>query len=149
MRSKFQYNIQAYDDLHALVGKRTKTFSLNIAVCSESGLRDFTMQQLETAHEQVELVPFWPYDSNVFEHVRQSTPPGPHDAVFVSGLGDAIASGYETQALFDTLNLSPDHWKAWFPYPVIFWVSDHTASILREQAKDFWEWLEGVYRLDC
>lgn len=149
MRSDFHYNTQAFEALRAHVGVRTKTFSLNVAVCSDSGLRDFLMQQLETTCSHIEVVPFWPYSSDVFAHVHQSTPPGPHDAVFVSGLGDAIASGYETQALFDTLNTSPDNWKAWFPYPVIFWVSQHTADILRIQAKDFWEWLEGVYRLEA
>ena len=148
MRSDYQYNLEAFDQLQAHVGIATKTFSLNIAVCSDSGLRDFIMQLLDTLHPSIELVPFWPYSSDVFEHVHQSTPPGPHDAVFVSGIGDAIASGYETEALFNTLNLSPDHWKAWFPYPVIFWVSEQTADILRAEAKDFWEWLEGVYRLE-
>jgi hypothetical protein len=148
MRSKYHYNTQAYDQLHALVGARTKTFSLNLAICDDSRLRDYTMQQLESTYTGVQVVPFWPYDSNVFQHVRQATPPGPHDAVFVSGLGDAIASGYQTQALFDTLNQSPDNWKAWFPYPIIFWTSTHTADILRHQAKDFWEWLQAIHRLE-
>ncbi len=106
------------------------------------------MHQLEAAYDSIEVITFWPYTSDIFEHVHQAVPNGPHDAVFVSGIDDAIASGHELQALYTTLNLSPDRWKAWFPYPVIFWVSHDTANTLREDAKDFWEWLEGIYRLD-
>lgn len=148
MSSKYHYSASAFEDLRSQVGSQTKTFSLNLAVCDDNTLRDFLVHQLETAYTQIEIVAFWPYSDNVFEHVHERIQRGPHDAVFISGLDDALASGQSMDDLYDNLNRSPGRWKAWFACPVVFWVSNETADTLRAEAKDFWEWLEAIYRLE-
>jgi len=95
-----------------------------------------------------EVVSFWPYSEDVFEHVHEKVGEGPRDAIFIYGLDDAIASGADSASLYRKLNASPDRWKAWFACPIIFWVDKPTEEILRNEAKDFWEWLTGHYRLD-
>ena len=61
MRSKFTYNTQAFENLEAHVAVQTKTFSLNIAVCSDASLRDHLMRELESTCSHIEVVAFWPY----------------------------------------------------------------------------------------
>lgn len=148
MSSDFQYSANVFAGLQLQVGSRTKTFSLNLAVCDDTTLRDFLVHQLEAAYNQIEIVSFWPYTDNIFDHVRDNMKHGPHDAVFVSGLDDALASGQSLEELFVNLNRSPGRWKAWFACPVVFWVSNATADSLRAKSKDFWEWLEAIYRLE-
>ena len=148
MRNDYHYSASVFSDLQLQVGSRTKTFSLNLAIVDDATLRDFLVHQLEAAYSEIQFVPFWPYTSNVFDHVRDSVPHGPHDAIFVSGLDDALASGQSLVELYRNLNLSPGRWKAWFACPVVFWVSNATADSLRSESKDFWEWLESIYRLE-
>ncbi len=149
MTPEYRYNSQFFSDMQIQVGSPTKTFSLNLAVCSDVTLRDFLVQQLESAYSEVAIVSFWPYSIDVFEHVHEATGAGPHDAVFVSGLDDVLASGQSLEELYTKLNRSPVRWKAWFACPIVFWVSEQTADTLREEAKDFWEWLESIYRLEA
>lgn len=148
MSGDFNYSVSVFEDLRLHVGSQTKTFSLNLAICDDNTLRDFLVHQLEASYSQIEIVSFWPYTDEVFEHVHERIQHGPHDAVFVSGLDDALASGQSLDDLYDKLNRSPGRWKAWFAYPVVFWVSNATADTLRDEARDFWEWLESIYRLE-
>lgn len=148
MNPDFRYNVSSFDDLRILVGSPQKSFSLNAAVCSDLTLRDFLAGQLSAAYNQIAVVSFWPYSDDLFDHVRNEAKTGLYDAVFVSGLDDALASGIEIEDLLANLNLSPQRWKAWFPFPVVFWMSTETADHLRRDAKDFWEWMETVYRLE-
>jgi hypothetical protein len=148
MENKYQYNVSAFADLQLQVGSQTKTYSLNIAICADSTLRDFLVHQLEAAYPQIEIISFWPYTDDIFEHVHDQIKPGPHDAVFVSGLDDAIASDQMMDDFYTNLNQSIKRWKAWFACPVVFWISHRTADTLRDEAKDFWEWLEAIYRLE-
>lgn len=149
MTPDYRYNSKFFADMQIQVGSQTKTFSLNLAVCSDATLRDFLVHQLESAYSQVSIVSFWPYSSDLFEHVHEAAGQGPHDAVFVSGLDDVLASGQDLENLYTNLNRSPERWKAWFACPIIFWVSDETADALRAESKDFWEWLETIYRLEA
>lgn len=148
MSDDYHYNASVFEELQLQVGSQTKVFSLNLAICDDSTLRDFLVHQLEAAYNQIEIISFWPYTDNVFEQVQEKIQNGPHDAIFVSGLDDALASGQALEELHHNLNRSPGRWKAWFACPIIFWVSNDTADTLRSEAKDFWEWLETIYRLE-
>lgn len=148
MTPDYRYNITSFEDLQILVGSPQKKFSLNAAICSDLPLRDFLMNQLSAAYSQIVIISFWPYSDDLFDHVREETSVGLHDAVFVSGLDDALASGIDIAELLEKLNSSPPRWKAWFPFPIVFWMSAETAERLRKEARDFWEWMETVYRLE-
>ena len=148
MSPEYRYNITSFEDLQILVGSPLKKFSLNAAVCSELPLRDFLVSQLLAAYGQVSVVSFWPYTDDLFDHVREEVSTGLHDAIFVSGLDDALASGIDIAEMLQNLNSSPPRWKAWFPLPVIFWMSAETAERLQNEARDFWEWMEAIYRLE-
>lgn len=148
MRPEYRYNITSFEDLQILVGSPQKRFSLYAAVCSDLTLRDFLVNQLFAAYNQIAIVSFWPYSDDLFDHVRSEASVGLHDAIFVSGLDDALASGIDISPLLQKLNESPPRWKAWFPFPVVFWMSEETAERLRKEARDFWEWMESVYRLE-
>lgn len=148
MKNDYRYSASVFSELQLHVGCQTKTFSLNLAICDDPTLRDFLVHQLEVAYSEIQIIPFWPYTNDVFDHVRDNVPHGPHDSIFVSGLDDALSSEQPLKELYTNLNLSPGRWKAWFACPVIFWVSNDTADSLRSESKDFWEWLESIYRLD-
>ena len=134
--------------LRGLVAQSPRSFSLNLAVCDGAALRNAAVRQLRADFPAIEAVALWPYDKNVFDHVRSSASNEPKDALFVFGLDDALAADIDRPALLSGLNASPPRWKAWFACPVVFWVDHHTADILRLHAPDFWEWQQEVYRLD-
>jgi hypothetical protein len=135
--------------LRELVAESPRSFSLNIAICDDSALRNTAVRQLRSEFPTVDAVSLWPYDKDVFDHVHAAAAPEPKDALFVFGLDDALAADIDRPALLAGLNASPPRWKAWFACPVVFWVERHTADILRLHAPNFWEWQAGVYRLDA
>jgi len=139
---------EAFAGLDVTVGVSPRSFSLNVAVCDDPALRDALFRQLTARHGDIETVALWPYESEVFEHVHARMSDRPRDALFVVGLEDALAADIDRAALLAHLSASPPRWKAWFACPVVFWVDAHTASILRANAPDFWEWQTGVFRLD-
>jgi hypothetical protein len=134
--------------LRGLIGQSPRSFSLDLVLCDDASLRNAAVRQLRAEFPAVEAVALWPYDKDVFDHVRSATVDGPRDALFIFGLDDALAADIDRAALLAGLNASPLRWKAWFACPVVFWVDRHTADILRLRAPDFWEWQADVYRLD-
>ncbi len=144
----YKYHADQLEALRALMAASPRTFSLNLAVCSDSTLRDLLVQQLQAGFPAIEIVSFWPYTVDLFEHVHAAMSPSPKDALFVSGLEDALNAGIDHATLLATLNSSPPRWRAWFACPVVFWINAQTAHTLRDQAKDFWEWQTGLFRID-
>lgn len=145
----YRYQAGAVEALRALVDQTPRTFSLNLAVCTDTTLRSLLVQQIQAAYPTVEVISFWPYTDNLFEHVHAAMSDHPRDALFVAGLEDALDAGVHHDELLSTLNSSPPRWKAWFACPVVFWVDDATADTLRAEAPDFWEWQTGLFRLDA
>jgi len=148
MATPLSYDVAAFNALQKLVGTQPRRFSLNMAVCSDASLRATLAQQLMAAWSNIEVVSFWPYSEDVFEHVHETLDEGPRDAIFIYGLDDAVASSADPVSLYHKLNVSPERWKAWFACPIIFWVDKPSEETLRDEAKDFWEWLTGHFRLD-
>ena len=138
----------ALGELRLLLSEQPSSFSLNLAICNDTSLRSGLVQQLCEKFREIEIISFWPYSENLFEHVRERMEEGPRDALFVAGLEDALAADIDHNALLDQLNSSPPRWKAWFACPVILWIDDITADFLRHHAPDFWEWQSGLFRLD-
>lgn len=145
---KSRYDASEVGAIRALVSETPRTFSLNLAVCDDPALRDLLVRQLDVDFPAIEIVSLWPYESDVFEHVRAAISDAPKDALFVAGVDDALNADIDRPALLRSLDASPERWKAWFACPVIFWVDAHTADILRQQARDFWEWQTHIFRLD-
>ena len=138
----------AVGELRLLLSERPSCFSLNLAISNDTALRDQLVKQLCEMVESIEIISFWPYSENLFEHVHERMEDGPRDALFVAGLEDALAADIDRNALLAQLNSSPPRWKAWFACPIVFWIDDTTADILRHHAPDFWEWQSGLFRLD-
>ena len=145
----YRYQAGQLEALRALIATSPRSFSLNLAVCTDSALRSLLVQQLQAGFPAIEVVSFWPYTVDLFEHVHAAMSTSPKDALFVSGLEDALNAGIDQATLLATLNSSPQRWRAWFACPVVFWVNEQTADTLREEAKDFWEWQSGVFRIDA
>jgi len=143
------YRTDEMEALRSLIAASPGAFTLNLAICTDTALRSHLAQELQSAFPAIELVSFWPYTSDLFEHVHRTTAAQPRDALFVSGLEDALDADIDRAALLATLNTSPPRWKAWFACPVIFWMNGPTADLLREEARDFWEWQTGLFRLDA
>jgi len=148
MPEPYSYNIASFEELQSLISKQPRTFSLNLVVCSDSTLRSFLVQQIEAAFNQIDSVSFWPYSDDLFEHVHEKVGEGPKDSIFIFGLDDALATDQNHDSMFRKLDHSPNRWKAWFACPVIFWINSETEKILLDEAKDFWEWQTGLFRLD-
>lgn len=144
-----RYDADQFEALQALVAHSPGAFSLNLAICSDTTLRTELVKRLQDEFPTIELISFWPYSSDLFEHVHTRMTPEPKDALFVIGLEDALGSGIDRAELLATLNSSPPRWKAWFACPVVFWVNAKTADMLREESKDFWEWQTGLFRIDA
>ena len=145
---RYRYRADEVEALWALVAASPATFSLNLAICSDTALRSLIAQQIQAAFPEIEVISFWPYTSDLFKHVHAAISDQPRDALFVSGLEDALNADIDRASLLDTLNVSPPRWKAWFACPVVFWMNGETADTLRDEAKDFWEWQTGLFRLD-
>lgn len=143
------YSKDQFAALRSLIAQSPAAFSLNLTICSDTALRTQLVQQLTDAFNTIELISFWPYSSDLFEHVHARMSSEPKDALFVIGLEDALGSGIDRAELLATLNSSPPRWKAWFACPVVFWVNAKTADMLREESKDFWEWQTGLFRIDA
>lgn len=139
---------EALDALHQLIQQSPGRFSLSLVVCDDTALRSRAAVELQRRFSAVDMVPVWPYTEDVFEQVHAHSKNGPYDAVFVSGLDDAIRSDGDHAPLYRALDASPRRWKAWFACPILFWVDQLSADILRQQARDFWEWQTHVFRLD-
>ncbi len=146
---RFRYEAAQLEALRTLVAQTPRAFSLNLAVCSDNALRSLLIQQFQAGYPAIEVVSFWPYTVDLFEHVHQAMSTSPKDAIFVCGLEDALGADINRETLLATLNSSPARWKAWFACPVIFWVDQETADSLREFAKDFWEWQTDLFRIDA
>jgi hypothetical protein len=144
----YRYQTAEVEALRELVGQNPQQFSLNLAICDDTSLRSLIVQQMQAAHPDVEVIALWPYERDVFEHVHAASSRAPKDALFIAGLDDALSANIDRQALLTGLNESATRWKNWFACPVVFWVDVHTADILRTHARDFWEWQNGIYRLD-
>jgi len=146
---RYRYQTAEVDALRELVGQNPHQFSLNLAISDDISLRDLVVQQIKAAHPDVEVATLWPYERDVFEQVHAASSRAPKDALFISGLDDALSANIDRQALLTSLNATVQRWKAWFACPVVFWLDVHTADILRLQAPDFWEFQNNVYRLDA
>ena len=146
---RYRYQAGQLEALRALVGRSPRAFSLNLAICSDSSLRSLLVQQLQAGFPAIEVVSFWPYTIDLFEHVHAAMSTAPKDALFVFGLEDALNADIDHAALLALLNSSPSRWKAWFACPVVFWVNELTAGRLRDDAKDFWEWQSDLFRIDA
>ncbi|MCH8204009.1 MAG: hypothetical protein IID09_02540 [Candidatus Hydrogenedentes bacterium] len=146
---RYRYQAGQLEALRALVGSSPRSFSLNLAICSDSSLRSLLVQQLQAGFPAIEVVSFWPYTIDLFEHVHAAMSTAPKDALFVFGLEDALNADIDHAALLALLNSSPSRWKAWFACPVVFWVNEQTAGRLRDDAKDFWEWQSDLFRIDA
>lgn len=146
---RYRYQAGQLEALRTLVAASPRSFSLNLAICSDSTLRSLLVQQLQAGFPAIEMVSFWPYTVDLFEHVHAAMSTSPKDALFVSGIEDALAADIDHETLLATLNSSPPRWKAWFACPVVFWVNQETADTLREKAKDFWEWQSELFRMDA
>ncbi len=146
---RYRYQAGQLEALRGLVASSPRSFSLNLAICSDSTLRSLLVQQLRAGFPAIEVVSFWPYTVDLFEHVHAAMSTSPKDALFVSGLEDALAADIDHASLLAALNCSPPRWRAWFACPVVFWVNKQTADTLRERAKDFWEWQSGLFRIDA
>ena len=103
MSEESTYNTASFDALRALVASQPRMFSLNLAVCSTANVRSNLTRQLHEKHQNIEVVSFWPYSANIFEHVHEQIEEGPRDSIFIFGLDDAISS--------DNFNLAA---KSWF-----------------------------------
>jgi hypothetical protein len=139
----------ALGELRMLLAERPSSFSLNLAICNDTSIRSALVQELCDKYKDIEIISFWPYTESLFEHVQERMEKGPRDALFVAGLEDALAADIDRNALLQKLNSSPLRWKAWFACPVVFWLDDMAADILRHHAPDFWEWQTGLFRLDA
>lgn len=139
----------ALAELRMLLAESPRSFSLNLAICNDTAARSGLVQALCEIHTEIEIVSFWPYSEDLFEHVRERMESGPRDALFVAGIEDALVADIDTEALLQKLNASPPRWKAWFASPVIFWADSTTADILLRHAPDFWEWQSTIFRLDA
>ncbi len=146
---RYKYDADQLKALRRLVATSPRSFSLNLAICSDSTLRSMLVQQLQAGFPAIEVVSFWPYTVDLFEHVHAVMSTSPKDALFVSGLEDALAADIDHTALLGALNASPRRWRAWFACPVVFWLNQQTADTLREKAKDFWEWQSDLFRIDA
>jgi len=145
---RYRYQTAEVEALRELVGQSPAQFSLNLAICDDTSLRSLIVQQLKAAYPDVEVTALWPYEKDVFEHVHAASSRSPKDALFIAGIDDALAANIDRQALLKSLNASVERWKAWFACPVVFWLDSHTADIIRTHAPDFWEFQNGVYRID-
>jgi hypothetical protein len=86
---------------------------------------------------------------DIFGQAHDSSTVGPRDALFVVGIADVLTGGQDADIFLRVLDASPRRWKAWYPYPVVFWVDEESSKILLSHAKDFWEWQTALFRFDA
>ena len=135
--------------LRALLARNVRGFSLNLAVCESKSRRAALVQTLRDEFDSIDVARVPRQTLDVFSHVHDPSIVGPRDALFVVGIEDVLAGESDAEIFLRALDASPRGWKAWYPYPVVFWVDEKSSEILLARAKDFWEWQTGVYRFDA
>lgn len=133
-----------YAALHNLLSTTPRAFSLNVAIAPPGIRRERALAYFLDEFPSVAEVHLPTQCDDVFTSVFSVAPPGPRDAVFVHGL-DCVSPD---DTLIAKLNASPRRWRAWYAYPIVFWIEAESVDPLRESARDYWEWVTGVFRFD-
>ncbi len=139
----------ALQKLRALLAMQPRVFSLNLAVCSGASRVDGLIQDLKGEFDSIDIARVSEQTLDIFGQVHDSSTVGPRDALFVVGIADVLTGGQDADIFLRALDASPRRWKAWYPYPVVFWVDEKSSKILLSHAKDFWEWQTAVFRFDA
>jgi hypothetical protein len=142
-----KFSETALDALRALIAQSPRAFSLNAMICPAGDTRELVMDLVLREFPTVVQVDLPPQTTDIFTGVFGVAPPGPRDAILVTGFDELYGDPSKREALAPLLNASPRRWRAWYPYPIVFWLSPETAEALRRSSRDFWEWLTGVFDL--
>ncbi|MDP7639152.1 MAG: hypothetical protein QGG73_05485 [Candidatus Hydrogenedentes bacterium] len=143
-----QEEVDALGRLRALLATQPREFSLNLAVCPSSSCRDGLIRSLRDVFDSIDVARVSEKTLDLFSHVHDPSTGGPRDALFVVGMEEVLTGEQDADIFLRALDASPRRFKAWYPYPVVFWVDEDSSTILLSHAKDFWEWQTGVFRFD-
>lgn len=136
-----------FNELRRLIARSPRKCSLNLAATTQSPWRNVVELRREFDAIAVVDLPLEIHD--VFSYVQRAAPPGPRDAIFVFGLDRVLGRERDTEIVCRALNASPRRWKAWYAYPIVFWVDGAKLDAVQQQTPDFWEWQAGVFRLNA
>ena len=138
-------NQESLRALRALLRKTPRAFSVNFAVCDDSGIQERAISALKEDFEALNVVTLPPGTHDPFGYVKDHVQPAPRDGVLITGLDDVLGSERDLEVFFAALNASPRRWKAWFAVPVVIWISEAADTAIRHRAPDFWEWHESRF----
>jgi hypothetical protein len=138
----------ALQKLRALLSLQPRVFSLNLAVCSGASRMGGLIEELKGEFDSIDIARVSEQTLDIFGQAHDCSTVGPRDALFVVGIADVLTGGQDADIFLRVLDASPRRWKAWYPYPVVFWVDEESLRILLSNAKDFWEWQTAVFRFD-
>ncbi len=125
------HNKSALTEMARAMGLRPGRFSLILARCNYSRLRQMVTQHLQQQTGAVEL--FLPPQmgslrQTIVDHVQPPFPP----ALIISGL-EAVDDVGE---IIKAANFGRDELRKRLPFPLVLWVNDHVLQIINRHAPD-------------
>jgi len=120
------------------------TFSLNVAICNSSALRDHLIKHIRSEIEGIEVVRIEKDTLDVFGLVREQIGEANPRAIFVIDMEKALAADQRDRVL-QGLNVSREQWRSRYRCPVVFWLADHAVELLSTHARDLWSWVSHSF----
>ena len=122
--------------LHASSG----CFSLSTAVCNTPALREHLIRELCREFDGIRVVPIPAGTVDVFTPVAAEPENPPPAALFLTGIEASLPSEQPSQHTLRSLNASRELWPKRFPCPIVLWLPEYAATLLAQQAPDFWRY---------
>ena len=127
--------------LHASRG----CFSLSTAVCNSPALRDHLIGELCREFDGIRVAPIPAGTVDVFTPVAAEPENSPPAALFLTGIEASLPSQQPSQHTLRSLNASRELWPKRFPCPIILWLPEYAATLLAQQAPDFWRYRSHAF----
>ena len=120
------------------------TFSLSIAICNSSALRDHILAHITQEFKGIQAVHIDRNTLDIFDSVRQRIDNQTPEAIFVTNIDQALNEENRDRVI-QGLNSSRESWKSRYHCPVVFWLPEYASVLLATQARDLWSWISHTF----
>mgnify|MGYP005845014911 CR=1 FL=1 len=137
------------DSIFRMLNLSRQSFSFSFVIYNTRETREVALSQLMAKCPDVHLhrLPGGQPDLDIYDSVAESIRQMPlPSAIFVLDIEDLLRSDQPWQPVLGRLNASRELWQK-HRCPIVFWLAEFAATLLMEEAPDFWRYRSHSFEL--